>query len=134
MMSEVRKFRTQPPTGPEESFSFVVYGDMGVTAVPGAHETADYMIEEALDGKSFVFHVGDISYARGYVSAAVTNRLPKVRRIFGFSFFFKMRIRINAFFSTLPHIFSRHASVSEGMQRKWKEIIFAITFATFAIL
>ena len=84
MMSEVRKFRTQPPTGPDESFSFVVYGDMGVTAVPGAHETADYMIEEALDGKSFVFHVGDISYARGYVSTAVTKSPSESSKNFWF--------------------------------------------------
>lgn len=74
-MSDVRKFRTQPPTGPDEQFSFVVYGDMGVTAVPGAHDTASYMMEEAMNGKSFVFHVGDISYARGYVSTTVTKTI-----------------------------------------------------------
>lgn len=67
MMSAVRKFRSQPITGPDESFSFVVYGDMGVTADPGSHDTAKYMIEEAAKGRSLVFHVGDISYARGYV-------------------------------------------------------------------
>ena len=75
MMSDVRKFRTQPPTGPDEPFSFIVYGDMGVSAVPGAHDTASYMIEEAMNGKSFVFHVGDISYARGYVSTPVIQLL-----------------------------------------------------------
>lgn len=73
MMSDVRKFRTQPTTGPDESFSFVVYGDMGVSTVPGAHDTATYMIEEAENGRAFVFHVGDISYARGYVSRTVVN-------------------------------------------------------------
>ena len=67
MMSAVRKFRSQPITGPDEPFSFVVYGDMGVTADPGSHDTAKYMIEEAAKGRSLVFHVGDISYARGYV-------------------------------------------------------------------
>ncbi|XP_068710159.1 uncharacterized protein [Montipora foliosa] len=66
MMSSVRTFRTQPPTGSDESFSFVVYGDMGLSLDPGAHDTAKYMIEEAKKGKSLVFHVGDISYARGY--------------------------------------------------------------------
>ena len=74
MMSDVRSFRTQPPTGPDVSFSFVVYGDMGVSAVPGAHDTAKYMIEEAANGRSFVFHVGDISYARGYVSRGLQTR------------------------------------------------------------
>ena len=68
MMSAVHKFRAAPLTDPDASFSFVVYGDMGVSAVPGAHDTAKYMIEEANNGSSFVFHVGDISYARGYVS------------------------------------------------------------------
>ena len=70
MMSAVRNFRSQPITGPDESFSFVVYGDMGVTADPGSHDTAKYMIEEAAKGRSLVFHVGDISYARGYVRKA----------------------------------------------------------------
>ena len=68
IMSEVRKFRTQPITGSDESFSFLVYGDMGITDVPGAHDTAKYMIEEAAKGRSFVFHIGDISYAVGFVS------------------------------------------------------------------
>lgn len=68
MMSDVRKFRTQPITGSDESFSFVVYGDMGITDVPGAHDTAKYMIKEAAEGCSFVFHIGDISYAVGFVS------------------------------------------------------------------
>ena len=67
-MSEVRKFRTQPIKGSDESFSFLVYGDMGITDVPGAHDTAKYMIEEAAKGRSFVFHIGDISYAVGFVS------------------------------------------------------------------
>ena len=74
MMSDVRTFRTQLPTGPDGSFSFVVYGDMRVSAVPGAHDTAKYMIEEVANGSSFVFHVGDISYARGYVSGGLETR------------------------------------------------------------
>lgn len=68
MMSSVHKFRSAPVADPDASFGFVVYGDMGVSAVPGAHDTAKYMIEEATNGSSLVFHVGDISYARGYVS------------------------------------------------------------------
>ena len=64
----MHKFRSAPLTDPDASFSFVVYGDMGVSAVPGAHDTAKYMVKEAMNGSSFVFHVGDISYARGIVS------------------------------------------------------------------
>lgn len=67
-MSPVRHFRSAPVTDPAASFKFVVYGDMGITAIPGAHDTAKYMIEEAKNGSSFVFHVGDISYAVGFVS------------------------------------------------------------------
>ena len=67
-MSAVHKFRSAPITDPDASFSFVVYGDMGNSAVPGARDTAKYMIAEAMNGSSFVVHVGDISYARGYVS------------------------------------------------------------------
>ena len=74
MMSDVRKFRTQPITGSDESFRFVVYGDMGITDVPGAHDTAKYMIEEATKGCSFVFHIGDISYAVGFVSKTLQPR------------------------------------------------------------
>ncbi|XP_015775723.1 PREDICTED: probable inactive purple acid phosphatase 2 [Acropora digitifera] len=66
MMSSIRTFHTQPLTNPDETFSFVVYGDMGLSVDPGAHDTAKYIIEEAKKGKSLVFHVGDISYARGY--------------------------------------------------------------------
>ena len=68
MMSTVHRFRSAPITDPDASFKFVVYGDMGNTAIPGAHDTAKYMIEEAMNGSSFVFHVGDISYALGVVS------------------------------------------------------------------
>ena len=67
-MSPVRHFRSAPVTDPEASFKFVVYGDMGITAIPGAHDTPKYMIEEAKNGSSLVFHVGDISYAVGFVS------------------------------------------------------------------
>ena len=78
MMSSIRTFHTQPLTNPDETFSFVVYGDMGLSVDPGAHDTAKYIIEEAKKGKSLVFHVGDISYARGYVSKTIIkNRSPQ---------------------------------------------------------
>ena len=73
MMSAVYKFRSAPVADPDASFSFVVYGDMGVSVVPGAHDTAKYMVEEAEKGTSLVFHVGDISYARGYVSRPLSS-------------------------------------------------------------
>ena len=73
MMSAVYKFRSAPVTDPDASFSFVVYGDMGVTVVPGSRDTAKYMVEEAKKGSSLVFHVGDISYARGYVSIPLSS-------------------------------------------------------------
>lgn len=68
MMSDVRQFRSAPVPDPDTSFKFVVYGDMGNTPLPGSHDTAKYLVEEAKNGSSLVFHVGDISYARGYVS------------------------------------------------------------------
>lgn len=68
IMSPVRHFRSAPVTDPDASFKFVVYGDMGITAIPGAHDTAKYMVEEAENGSSLVFHIGDISYAVGIVS------------------------------------------------------------------
>ena len=40
---------------------------VGKKDFPCRSENAKYMIEEAAKGRSLVFHVGDISYARGYV-------------------------------------------------------------------
>ena len=68
-MSSVHHFNTSPPVGSEDKFTALVYGDMGVSPVPRAYKTAEYATKEALSGNaSFVFHNGDISYARGYVS------------------------------------------------------------------
>lgn len=68
-MSPVHHFNTSPPVGSEEKFTALVYGDMGVSPVPRAYKTAEYATKEALSGNAaFVFHNGDISYARGYVS------------------------------------------------------------------
>ena len=47
------------------SYKFIVYGDMGMSAA--AHATAKYALRDVLDGYEFIFHHGDISYARGYV-------------------------------------------------------------------
>ena len=68
-MSAVHHFNTSPPVGSEDKFTALVYGDMGVSPVPRAYKTAEYATKEALNGNAaFVFHNGDISYARGYVS------------------------------------------------------------------
>ena len=67
-MSPLHHFTTAPPVGSENPFTALVYGDMGVSPVPRAYKTADYAKEEAERGAAFVFHNGDISYARGYVS------------------------------------------------------------------
>ena len=68
-MSPVRHFNTSTPIGSADQFTALVYGDMGVSPVPRAYKTAEYATKEALNGNAaFVFHNGDISYARGYVS------------------------------------------------------------------
>ena len=76
IMSPVHHFRSAPVTDPDASFKFVVYGDMGITAIPGAHDTAKYMVEEAENGSSFVFHIGDISYAVGIVRNLKKRKHP----------------------------------------------------------
>ena len=65
-MSTIRSFKTAPLTGSEVSYKFIVYGDMGL--LPAAHSTAKYALKDVQDGYEFVFHNGDISYARGIVS------------------------------------------------------------------
>ena len=74
-MSPVHHFNTSPPVGSEDKFTALVYGDMGVSPVPRAYKTAEYATKEALSGNAaFVFHNGDISYARGYVSEFILQR------------------------------------------------------------
>jgi hypothetical protein len=66
-MSSIRSFKTAPPTGPDVAFKFIVYGDQGV--FPAAYSTAKHVLEDVTKkGYEFVFHNGDISYARGMVS------------------------------------------------------------------
>ena len=68
-MSPIHHFNTAPPVGSADKFTALVYGDMGVSPVPRAYKTAEYATQEALNGTAaFVFHNGDISYARGFVS------------------------------------------------------------------
>ena len=66
-MSEIRSFKTAPPVGSSQSFKFIAYGDMGLE--PPAHSTAKYLLKDVQhENYEFIFHNGDISYARGYVS------------------------------------------------------------------
>ena len=65
-LSEVKNFTSSLPRGSDKTFKFVVYGDMDVTAVPGAETTAKLVLKEAIkSGLSFVLHIGDLSYAMG---------------------------------------------------------------------
>ena len=65
-MSSIRSFKTAPPMGADVGFKFIVYGDMGLR--PQAHSTARNVLKDVQDGYEFIFHHGDISYARGVVS------------------------------------------------------------------
>ena len=65
-MSSIRSFKTAPLTGPDVGFKFIVYGDHGT--LPAAYNTAKYALNDIKNGYDFIFHNGDISYARGMVS------------------------------------------------------------------
>ena len=65
-MSPVNNFTTPLVSGDKTPFNFLVYGDMGTSS--NALLTAKYSRHEINDRDvKFVFHIGDISYARGYV-------------------------------------------------------------------
>ena len=65
-MSTLKSFKTAPAVGSDVSFKFIAYGDMGTT--PPAHSTAKHALKDVQDGYEFIFHNGDISYAKGLVS------------------------------------------------------------------
>ncbi|KAK3704751.1 hypothetical protein QZH41_009742, partial [Actinostola sp. cb2023] len=65
-MSSLTTFRTAPVPNADETFKFLVYGDMGVSPNPRARLTAEYCLDEVNNNNaSFVVHIGDISYAEG---------------------------------------------------------------------
>ena len=64
-MSPVRSFKTAPQIGSDVGFKFIVYGDHGI--LPAAYSTAKYVLKDVQNGYEFIFHNGDISYARGMV-------------------------------------------------------------------
>lgn len=69
-MSPISNFTTPLPKGDTTPFKFVIYGDMGVDPYPEAYTTAK-IVRKDLDVNKirFINHIGDISYARGYVSS-----------------------------------------------------------------
>ena len=64
-------FTTAPLPHASGKVKFLVYGDMGRSLDPGAHETAKQALKEVKDGSQLVLHIGDISYARGFVSVSM---------------------------------------------------------------
>lgn len=61
-------FRAAPEVDPEYSFSYVVYGDMGVGTGDQARATAKLSSKEMENGARMTHHFGDLSYARGYAN------------------------------------------------------------------
>ncbi|CAL4946992.1 unnamed protein product [Urochloa decumbens] len=74
--SDTVKFRTPPAAGSDE-LSFVIYGDMGKAPLdpsvehyiqPGSISVAKAVAKEIQTGKvDSIFHIGDISYATGFL-------------------------------------------------------------------
>ncbi|XP_034593416.1 probable inactive purple acid phosphatase 27 isoform X2 [Setaria viridis] len=74
--SDTIKFRTPPAAGSDE-LSFVIYGDMGKAPFdpsvehyiqPGSISVAKAVAKEIQNGKvDSIFHIGDISYATGFL-------------------------------------------------------------------
>ena len=73
-MSETRSFKTAPPIGSDISYKFIVYGDMGMS--DAAHATAKHALRDVQDGYEFIYHHGDISYARGFVRLPTSFPVP----------------------------------------------------------
>lgn len=70
--SPVYNFTTALAAGDTTPHKFIVYGDMGIDALlsPDGKQTAIRLIEEYRSNHfRHVFHIGDISYAVGYVSS-----------------------------------------------------------------
>ena len=66
--SPVYNFTTPIPPGAKTPFKFVVYGDLGLDPYPQATTTATLMRQEVEENNiRFIYHHGDISYARGQV-------------------------------------------------------------------
>ena len=64
--SNVSTFKTAAASGDPRPFKFIMYGDMGETASPGAFTTVRLVLKEVQNGAAFVMHQGDLSYALGH--------------------------------------------------------------------
>ena len=70
-MSDIMHFTTAIPAGDRTPYKAIFYGDMGVDPYPEAITTAKLVHEEVLNNEiRFIYHNGDISYARGYVGVS----------------------------------------------------------------
>ena len=71
-MSPIANFTTPILPGNRSPFKFIVYGDMGVSPFPEGETTAELVRREIEENDvRFVYHHGDISYARGHVSVMI---------------------------------------------------------------
>lgn len=71
-MSAVANFTTPLAAGNNTPFKFIVYGDMGVESFPEGVTTAQLVRQEIeKNDVRFVYHHGDISYARGHVGCLI---------------------------------------------------------------
>lgn len=70
VLSDVHSFVASPRTGDQGTFTFLTYGDMGIstgTGLPAAQATAELALSDIRDnGVRFIIHQGDLSYAVGY--------------------------------------------------------------------
>ena len=66
VMSQVHKFVSAANANTNEGFSFITYGDMGLSSIPGAKDTVKLVLMELDKGAELVLHQGDLSYAVGY--------------------------------------------------------------------
>eukprot|EP00731_Ephydatia_muelleri_P016712 Em0009g1136a len=68
LFSAVTSFITSPEpyTFSMQPFTFITYGDMGLSPAPGASKVAAMVLQEVENGVSFVMHQGDLSYALGH--------------------------------------------------------------------
>ena len=64
--SDTLTFTTPPRPGDESPFTFLTYGDMGLTPPPGSYKVTGMLAAEVERGAAFIVHQGDLSYAVGY--------------------------------------------------------------------
>ena len=65
-LSDVQTFMTPLRPGDKTPFTFLTYGDMGLTPPPGSQLVSNMLAKEVEKGAAFIVHQGDLSYAVGY--------------------------------------------------------------------